>query len=123
GWMALTPAYGIHSSTTFEIQSPSSDIKLIGPSTHSREGYFNLTISASENGSQRFVVERSGDETFASVIEYPLLGDARTITLSGFADGDYFFRAQVRNGDAAKQNYSNAIKVTVQHYPIWQAAA
>lgn len=93
------------------------EIELSGPSDKVSEGYFNLEVEGLSD-EQRFVVEMSQHEAFDSVDrEFEPLGMFRQLSLSGFDDGTYYFRA--RSGE----QYSNVVSVTVAHYPLWQALA
>lgn len=93
------------------------EIELSGPSDKVAEGYFNLEVEGLSE-EQRFVVEMSKSEAFNSVErEFEPLGMFRQLSLSGFDDGTYYFRAR------AGERYSNVVSVTVAHYPLWQAVA
>lgn len=97
------------------------ELELSGPSATVREGYFTLSVETAEGEStESLIVERSTSENFNSVThQYPFLGSTTSMTLSGFADGDYWFR--VSTGEQSGKQSSPAIRVQVQHYPLWQA--
>ncbi|MGX5913794.1 hypothetical protein ACR0ST_03585 [Aliidiomarina sp. Khilg15.8] len=92
-----------------------ADFELSGPSEKVAEGYFYLEVDGLQED-QRFVVEMSHDQDFSMVArEFEPLGMFRELSLSGFDDGTYYFRA--RSGE----RYSNVVAVTVSHYSLWQA--
>ena len=91
---------------TFELSAPSQ----------SREGYFVLSLSRSPQ--QPLWLDYSAQADFSKITRsYPWFGDFTQITLSGFANGEHYFR--VRNQQHAV--VSNVISVKVDHYPLWQA--
>lgn len=47
-------------------------------------------------------------------------GDFKQISLTGFADGSYWFRARGEDADGNLW-YSEPTRVEVKHYPLWQA--
>ncbi|RUO25967.1 hypothetical protein CWE09_04365 [Aliidiomarina minuta] len=92
-----------------------SDIQLSGPSGAVAEGYFRLTLQGLPD-SERFTIEMAEDDQFSAIIaEYQPMGMFRELSLSGFDNGIYYFRAQ--SGDQT----SNTVSVEVRHYPLWQA--
>ena len=92
--------------------------QLSGPDAPSREGYFTLSITPAPQ--QQLVLQQSQSATFDTIdAEFRWFGDFEQITLTGFTDGEYFFRLQPA-ADAAEAP-SNVVKVTVNHYPRWQA--
>ncbi|RUO33213.1 hypothetical protein CWE14_08295 [Aliidiomarina soli] len=82
-----------------------------------REGYFQLRVDGvAEEDS--FVIELASSEQFATVENtFSPLGAFRQLSLSGFDDGRYYFRA-VHSGTG---EYSNIHQLDVVHYPLWQA--
>jgi hypothetical protein len=101
--------------STCWFSAQAADFKLSGPTDKVSEGYFNLKVEGLGD-EQRFVVEMAHNETFSNVErQFEPLGAFRQLSLSGFDDGTYYFRA--RSGE----QYSNVIAVTVSHYPLWQA--
>lgn len=114
--------------------------KLQGPE-RSREGYFQLEVDGLDDD-QAFVIELSTSEDFSSIdATFSPLGSFRQLSLSGFDDGTYYFRARLgSNGEVDKRvetehdeladesseqgeedTYSNVVRVDVEHYPLWQA--
>ena len=94
---------------------------LTGPE-HTREGYFQLRLEhpldddASE-ASTEFIIELSRHADFSSIEqEFAPLCSLTQLSLSGFEDGIYFFRART-----ATNEYSNIHRIEVSHYPLWQA--
>lgn len=101
--------------TSCWLSAQAADFELSGPSDKVSEGYFYLEVDGLSDD-QRFVVEMSHNDDFAAVErEFEPLGMFRELSLSGFDDGTYYFRA--RSGD----RYSNVVSVRVSHYPLWQA--
>lgn len=103
------------------VVAQTDELELSGPSATVREGYFTLSVeTARDDSTASLVVERSNTENFSSVThQYPFLGSSTSMTLSGFADGEYWFR--VSASESAGTPSSPAIRVQVQHYPLWQA--
>lgn len=99
--------------------SDTSEIILTGPERTVSEGYFQLEFQlAAPRDTQNVIIERSTSEAFQSIeASYPPLGSFQTITLSGFDDGTYYFRAI--NTDTGL--VSNVVAVSVQHYPLSRA--
>lgn len=99
------------------------ELALEGPDAVVKEGYFtlNLTGIANDKSYQQLEIEQSTDENFTQVeSRFPFLGNFTQISLSGFNNGDYWFRARGQSGDGTE--FTTApIAVTVQHYPLWQA--
>ncbi|MEX1220577.1 MAG: hypothetical protein WEA82_00520 [Idiomarina sp.] len=81
----------------------------------------NLIGIADDANYQQLEIEQSTDEAFTQVqSRFPFLGTFRQISLSGFNDGNYWFRARGLSNDGTE--FTTApIAVTVQHYPLWQA--
>ncbi|WP_417658913.1 hypothetical protein [Pseudidiomarina sp.] len=103
------------------VLSAQDELPALSAPSQSREGYFVLTLS--EAPSQALWVEYSTDPEFTKVIRtYPWFGDFDRMTLSGFSNGEHFFRLR---GEAHPQTnqtqLSNVVKVRVDHYPLWQA--
>jgi len=114
---------------------------LDGPSATVKEGYFTLRVKDvsfysrqaaakgehTDNASIKLDklnalhIEQSSTADFTEVAaSFPLLGDFKQITLTGFADGRYWFR--VRGEDTNGTHwYSAPLKIDVKHYPLWQA--
>lgn len=91
---------------------------LTGPES-TREGYFQLRLQHrdSVDASAEFVIELSSREDFATIDqEFSPLGSFAQLSLSGFDDGVYYFRART-----ATHEYSNTHRIEVTHYPLWQA--
>lgn len=80
-----------------------------------REGYFVLRLDQAPTTA--LIVEQSQDPEFTEVdAEFAWFGDFQQMTLSGFADGHYYFRIK-----ADGHVLSNTVYLEVQHYPRWQA--
>lgn len=93
---------------------PPSEYVLGGPDTTVREGYFILSLDNPPTGD--LTIQQSADADFSAITtEFNWFGDFSATTLSGFADGTYYFRVNTAAGS------SNVIKVEVLHYPLWQA--
>lgn len=94
-------------------------LSLSGPSETIKEGYF--TVSVTVNGEvepKDLAVEASLDSDFRENVQrFPALGDFKRLSLTGFSDGTYYLRATASNIPAP----SDVIKITVKHYPLWQA--
>lgn len=91
---------------------------LTGPES-TREGYFQLHLQHRHNAgaSAEFTIELSGHEDFATIDqEFSPLGSFAQLSLSGFDDGVYYFRART-----ATNEFSNIHRIEVTHYPLWQA--
>lgn len=129
-------AYVFSSQTNLSNLANSSLPKLSAPSK-SREGYFVLSLSASPT--QNLIVEYSTDESFREIERtYPWFGDFQRMTLTGFGDGNHYFRIRAvadESGDLSPQNsqlnnqpsiepsnhVSNVVRVQVDHYAFEQA--
>lgn len=99
-------------------------LELQGPDKVSKEGYFSVTVTGTgtkeqpPNDLQNLRLQLSKSSEFSQVLqEFPALGDFRQLSLSGFSNGEYFIRAIADNVGQP----SDPIKVTVSHYPLWQA--
>lgn len=102
-------------TSAYPSSAPQAFPELSAPS-QSREGYFVLSLS--QQPSEPLWLEYSTQANFSQVSRtYPWFGDFERMTLSGFADGEHYFR--VRNKSAAA--ISNVVQVRVDHYPLWQA--
>ena len=94
---------------------------LTGPE-HSREGYFQLRLEQgpeveAADASAEFIIEVSRHADFSNIEqEFAPLGSFTQLSLSGFDDGIYYFRARTASDD-----YSNIHRIEVSHYPLWQA--
>ncbi|OZB03029.1 MAG: hypothetical protein B7X54_10360 [Idiomarina sp. 34-48-12] len=133
-------AYVLSSQTNTSNLANSSLPKLSAPSK-SREGYFVLSLSASPT--QNLIVEYSADESFREIERmYPWFGDFQRMTLTGFGDGNHYFRIRSvadESGNLSPQNsqlnnqpsiepsiepsnhVSNVVRVQVDHYALEQA--
>ncbi|MCC5880762.1 MAG: hypothetical protein JJU03_12795 [Idiomarina sp.] len=113
----VPPAHAQASGTS---QSDTNHTITLTGTERSSEGYFQLQVEGL-NDQQQFVIEQSSSADFYTIeARFPPLGSFRQISLSGFDDGTYFFRARVEQGDNAV-SYSTTHQVSVQHYPLWQA--
>ncbi|RUO70119.1 hypothetical protein [Pseudidiomarina salinarum] len=110
--LAYSPAYSPAQSEA-QIKPPDEYI-LGGPDTTVREGYFILSLDNPPTSD--LTIQQSADADFSSITtEFNWFGDFSATTLSGFADGTYYFRVNTAAGT------SNVIEVEVLHYPLWQA--
>lgn len=115
-WIVLLVTLAVMSASGSALAKASSEaLTLTGPTTTISEGYFNLEVTHAQNPHD-ILIEQGSDATFSSVsAEFRPMGSFEQISLSGFDDGTYYFRA--REGDRV----SNVVEVTVRHYPLWQA--
>ncbi|MCK7458320.1 hypothetical protein [Idiomarina aminovorans] len=99
-----------------------SSLTLSGPESVIKEGYFTVSVHANDiNELNRITIEVASDSDFTErTRQFPALGDFKDISLTGFSNGKYYVRARAE--DANRQAYvSNTVKITVKHYPLWQA--
>ncbi|CUS49324.1 MAG: hypothetical protein HLUCCO02_04740 [Idiomarinaceae bacterium HL-53] len=98
-----------------------TEITLNGPSGKVSEGYFQLQFETTQFETEtpgNVVIERAETQSFDSVVaHYAPMGDFQQLTLSGFSNGTYYFRAR----HAESNTVSNVVKVEVQHYSLVQA--
>lgn len=81
----------------------------------SREGYF--VVSLDQAPQAQLTLQQSSGKNFATIdAEFVWFGDFTEMTLTGFSDGDYFFRLK-----PTAEVTSNVVQLQVQHYPSWQA--
>lgn len=78
-------------------------------------GYFQLLWEADTNEPVRLETDTSADFSEPKTI---YVGSARSRTVTGLEDGDYFYRIVV-----SEQLASSIIKVRVQHHSLQQALA
>lgn len=90
---------------------------LIAPAT-SREGYFTLQLQSLPT--VPLVVEYSTDPQFTQVTaQYPWFADFSQMTLSGFANGQHYFRlVQAGVDGSVPDQVGPVVMVRVQHYPL-----
>lgn len=92
-----------------------SELTLSGPD-QVREGYFQLRVEGLSEG-ESFQLEQSNDQQFSSVVAvYQPVGAFRQLSLSGFDNGLYYFRAVSDSGQQSQVH-----QLEVEHYPLWQA--
>ncbi|MFC0445132.1 hypothetical protein ACFOD1_09135 [Pseudidiomarina halophila] len=81
----------------------------------SREGYF--VVELDQVPQPGMIVQQSTVRDFSEIsTEFAWFGDFEKMTLTGFSDGDYYFRLK-----PSAEISSNVISVKVKHYPRWQA--
>lgn len=99
-----------------------SSLKLSGPDSVVKEGYFTVSVSAPNfDELNRVTIEVASNSEFAkSTRQFPTLGDFQDISLTGFSNGTYYLRARAEGPDSEVYT-SNTIEITVQHYPLWQS--
>ncbi|MAD52728.1 MULTISPECIES: hypothetical protein [unclassified Idiomarina] len=93
-------------------------VVLSGPTEEVRAGYFVVELQQISPALRPLSLQVSDTNSFTNVLQtVPIMGDFNQVTLTGFESGDYYIRA-VHQQRVVSQA---AIKVTVEHYPIWQA--
>jgi hypothetical protein len=84
------------------------------------EGYFVLSWQTAAPAGATFILEQSNDPAFSLPVQSRMLvhapDQASQLTITGLADGDYYFRLQLPSGE-----YSPALKVTVRHHQLSHA--
>lgn len=104
-------------------EAQTKELALEGPSAVVKEGYFTLYLTGTsrEQNFQKLEIEQSTDQGFTQVQgRFPFLGSFKQISLSGFNNGDYWFRARGEHSNG--EVFTTApVAVTVNHYPLWQA--
>lgn len=104
-------------------EAQTKELALEGPSAVVNEGYFTLYLTGTspEQNFQQLEIEQSTDQNFTQVEgRFPFLGSFQQISLSGFSNGDYWFRARGERSNG--EVFTTApVAVTVKHYPLWQA--
>ncbi|MGQ4275636.1 hypothetical protein ACQ5ES_01085 [Pseudidiomarina sp. E22-M8] len=81
----------------------------------SREGYFVLALDQAPRAGM--IVQQSSRRDFSEInTEFAWFGDFEKMTLTGFSDGDYYFRLK-----PSAELSSNVVVVSVRHYSSWQA--
>ncbi|MDV6314872.1 hypothetical protein [Idiomarina sp. HP20-50] len=97
-------------------------LTLSGPGSVVKEGYFTVSVRAADEAElNRLTIEVASNSEFTqSTRQFPTLGDFKDISLTGFSNGSYYLRARAQNANG-QSLISNTIKVTVKHYPLWQA--
>lgn len=92
-----------------------TEYQLFLSTERSREGYF--VVSLDQPPQAQLTLQQSSDKNFNKIdAEFVWFGDFTDMTLTGFSDGDYFFRLEPTAGAT-----SNVVQLQVQHYPSWQA--
>lgn len=129
----LLPLSAAASVSTGAFNYPATVSVALSAPERVREGNFQLSVEQRSAGSdagnhepKSWVIEQSNRADFESVVaSYAPVGSFQQLSLSGFDDGDYFFRARLRAAEPAahstEQTFSNVVKVEVRHYPLWQA--
>ncbi|RUO72572.1 hypothetical protein CWI80_08460 [Pseudidiomarina sediminum] len=108
-----------HALSLAQAKAPAADLPTsydlsIRPSL-SREGYFVLRLG--QVPQQSLTIEQSRHADFRTIeASFPWFGDFQQMTLSGFADGQYYFRVKPTDGVT-----STTARLEVRHYPQWQA--
>lgn len=94
-----------------------TETSLASDTTLSTEGYFVLSWTLdSRDPAQEFELQQSATTGFSQALAFsiPPAGD---LTLTGFSDGSYFFRA------GHTGNWSDTIEIVVQHHALGRAMA
>jgi hypothetical protein len=94
-----------------------ADTTLTTDTTFSSEGYFVLSWTSGPESETPVVLEQAATENFSSPLEYTLAANG-SITLTGFDDGRYFFRARQEGSP-----FSNTVVVEVVHHSLQRAFA
>ena len=95
--------------------SEASELRLEGPLEPVAEGYFKLYIHEPQQPPD-VVIEQSNTPSFHSITaRFAPMGDFQQVSLSGFASGDYYFRAR------SQDKVSNTVHVVVSHYSLQHA--
>ncbi|EKE82946.1 hypothetical protein [Idiomarina xiamenensis] len=104
-----------------------NELTLSGPGVVSKEGYFTLQVGVPVSVGQaaqplQIAMSEHADMSAVSATYRPL-GDFQQLTLSGFADGSYYFQARLDDAgnDAAEPLLSDIVRVDVKHYSHAQA--
>lgn len=103
-------------------EEPAATLPAIPPLSainyNSREGYFVLYLEHTPQLS--LIVDYATDPSFTTISnQYPWFADFQQLTLSGFTDGEHYFRVAQYPAIGERQRpiqVSNTVKVTVQHY-------
>lgn len=97
-------------------------LTLSGPGSVIKEGYFTVSVRATDVPElNRLTVEVASNSEFTeNTRQFPALGNFKDISLTGFSNGTYYLRARAESGNG-QTLVSNTIKITVKHYPLWQA--
>ncbi|CAB0150276.1 hypothetical protein PSI9734_00830 [Pseudidiomarina piscicola] len=95
-------------------QDTTTHFTLTAPES-SREGYF--VVSLDQAPQPGMVLQQSSNPNFSVITaEFVWFGDFEKMTLTGFSNGDYYFRIA-----PSAEVASNSVAVKVRHYPAWQA--
>ena len=94
-----------------------ADIALTTDTTLSAEGYFVLSWASEPESETPVVLQQAATENFSSPLEYTLAANG-SITLTGFENGRYIFRAR-QEGPL----FSNTVVVEVDHHSLQRAFA
>jgi len=89
-----------------------AEIRLSSDSDISPEGYF--VLSWQSDAGRPLTLEQSQTETFNDIKTYILPAEG-SITLTGFVDGNYFFRI------SSDVEISNTVEVLVSHHALSRA--
>lgn len=115
-WKVLLMCSLLFYAATFNaVVSAASELQLEGPVEPVAEGYFKLHINEPLHPPD-VVIEQSNSPSFQSITaRYSPMGDFQQVSLSGFASGDYYFRAR------SQDMLSNTVHVVVAHHSLQQA--
>lgn len=92
-----------------------TDYKLSLSTEQSREGYF--VVALDQQPQTKLILQQSSEPNFSTIdAEFAWFGDFSQMTLTGFGNGEYFFRLKPTDHVT-----SNLVHIEVQHYPAWQA--
>lgn len=110
-FLALVAAPGLAPSA-HAAEAPES-IQLSIDTAVGTEGYFVLSWSVPQSADNP-VLQQSADGSFDSPKEYPI-DSGGSMTLSGFPDGQYHFRA------GTPGNWSDNVTITISHHSLGRA--
>ena len=92
-----------------------ADISLSSDTDLSSEGYFVLSWTSEPGSETPVVLQQSTTRNFSSPFEYTLAANG-SITLTGFEDGRYYFRARQEGSP-----FSEPLVVEVAHHSLQRA--
>lgn len=82
-----------------------------------REGYFVLSwdLADGEDPDGGYILQQATSPDFRQTLDRPIPASG-DITITGLADGNYYFRAGPGDGE-----WSNTVQVTVEHHALSRA--
>ncbi|TDX99678.1 hypothetical protein [Thiohalophilus thiocyanatoxydans] len=103
----------------FFVASPASAIELESDSDVATAGYYQLKW---ENGDKevRFEIEEADNPAFDEAREL-YQGRDRATVVTGRSDGIYYYRARTVGVDGSTGDWSDTVKVEIDHHPLSRA--